>query len=357
MTITASVSPGAEVHGARRARAAWAVLAVIAAGSGLAACASEVYLHEMPGGQFTNLREQARAMGLEARWPEVAEAYAAANRVFGDIIKVTPSSKFVGDMALLMVLQGLTEAAVCDPDTDIAFPAGGGDAAGRPGPAAWGMARGGPNQGAHEEATLTERPGALVSPTDIEAMRARLAADLEWPIDDEALASSLMYPKVFKECVATRDAYGPIDRLPTAVFFSGMRSGEEIAVEIEPGKTLVILLQAIGEREGDGSAKLFFELNGQPRIVHAAGRAAGPAAGRPKADPAQASQVGAPMAGAVAAVAVRAGQIIVEGAPLLTLEAMKMEAVVYAPRAGVVAELLAAAGDTVEAGDLLLRLQ
>ena len=176
--------------------------------------ASEVYLHEMPGGQFTNLKEQARGLGLARRWHEVAKTYRAANDVFGDIIKVTPSSKVVGDMALMMVSQGLTPADVLDPEREVAFPASvvemlHGDLGQPPGgwpPALQAKAL----KGAEP---ITVRPGSLLEDVDLPANRNDAQVRCGRPVDDNELASFLMYPKVFTDFDALSRKYGPVCRL------------------------------------------------------------------------------------------------------------------------------------------------
>ena len=263
--------------------------------------ASEVYLHEMPGGQFTNLKEQARALGLDKRWHEVAKTYRAANDLFGDIVKVTPSSKVVGDMALMMVSQGLTPADVLDPEREVAFPASvvemlHGDLGQPPGgwpPALQAKAL----KGAEP---ITVRPGSLLEDADLSASRNDAQVRCGRPVDDNELASFLMYPKVFTDFDATSRKYGPIAALPTPVFFYGMTIGEEIAVEIEHGKTIVVQLQTVGETDEDGQVPVFFELNGQPRVVKVPNRSAVITAvtGR-KAEDGNDAHIGAPMPGVV----------------------------------------------------------
>src|SRR5690606_2987115 len=210
--------------------------------------ASEVYLHEMPGGQFTNRKEQARALGLETRWHEVARAYHDANLMFGDIIKVTPSSKVVGDMALMMVSQDLTVEDVLNPARDIAFP-----------DSVVSMLRGGLGQspGGWPEALQkkalkgekpnTVRPGSLLADADLVAERKEIEEKLERQLSDAEFASHLMYPKVFAEFVTAQAEYGPVSVLPTPSYFYGMAPEDEIFVELERGKTLVIRCLAVGE--------------------------------------------------------------------------------------------------------------
>ncbi|MGN7869077.1 pyruvate carboxylase [Paracoccus sp. 22332] len=327
--------------------------------SGLQSPASEVYLHEMPGGQFTNLKAQARSMGLEDRWHEVAQAYADVNRMFGDIVKVTPSSKVVGDMALMMVAQGLTPAQVLDPATEVSFPDSVVDMMkgnlGQP-PGGWPEAL--QRKVLKGEAPITDRPGAHLEPVDIEATRAKLSADLGVEIDDEDLNGYLMYPKVFTDYMARHETYGPVRTLPTRNFFYGMEPGDEISVEIDPGKTLEVRFLTIGETDEKGEVKVFFELNGQPRQVRVPNRkATGTKAARPKADPSNAGHVGAPMPGVVASVAAAAGAKIRQGDLLLTIEAMKMETGLHADRDGTIKAVHVRPGEQIDAKDLLVEVE
>jgi pyruvate carboxylase len=328
--------------------------------SGLAAPASEVYLHEMPGGQFTNLKAQARGLGLEERWHEVAQAYADVNQMFGDIVKVTPSSKVVGDMALMMVSQGLTRAQVEDPNTDVAFPESVVD-----------MLRGNLGQPPggfpaklqvkvlKDEVPKTTRPGADMKPVDLDSVRKELRAQLEgYDVDDEDLNGYLMYPKVFLDYMGRHRLYGPVRTLPTRNYFYGMTPGEEISVEIDPGKTLEIRLQAVSEADETGDAKVFFELNGQPRSIRVANRkAAATTARRAKAQVNNPAHVGAPMPGVITNVIVSPGQQVRTGDLLLTMEAMKMETGVHADRDAVVKAVHAPTGSQVDAKDLLLEFE
>ncbi|GAB1479882.1 pyruvate carboxylase [Paracoccaceae bacterium] len=328
--------------------------------SGIPAPASEVYLHEMPGGQFTNLKAQARSLGLEERWPEVAQAYADANQMFGDIVKVTPSSKVVGDMALMMVAQGLSRAQVEDPAVDVAFPDSVVDMLkGNLGQPHGGWPAAIQKKVLKGEAPLTTRPGQSLPPVDLEAERAKVSAELNgYPVDDEDLNGYLMYPKVFLDYMGRHKAYGPVRVLPTRTFFYGMQPGEEITAEIDPGKTLELRLQAVGETTDDGEVKVFFELNGQPRVIRVANRAIkARTAARPKAAEGNPAHIGAPMPGSVASVAVTVGQKVNAGDLLLTIEAMKMETGLHADRTATVKALHVHAGSQIDAKDLLVELE
>ncbi|MEO1191697.1 MAG: pyruvate carboxylase [Pseudomonadota bacterium] len=324
--------------------------------SDLRSGASEVYLHEMPGGQFTNLKEQARSLGLAERWHEIARAYADVNQMFGDIVKVTPSSKVVGDMALAMVSAGLDRSAVEDPKREISFPE-----------SVVGMFRGelGQPPGGWPKdlqakilkgtEPITGRPGASLPPANLKAEQEKLEAELGRAVSEEELMSYLMYPKVFLDFARRAEDYGPVSALPTPTYFYGMEPGEEIAVDIEAGKTLVIRCQAIGDSDEEGESRLFFELNGQPRVVRIANRKAAATARRQeKADPSNPNHVAAPMPGLVASIGVAEGQAVKTGDLLLTIEAMKMETAVHAERDGTIERLVTPAGTQVDAKDLLL---
>jgi pyruvate carboxylase len=322
--------------------------------------ASEVYVHGMPGGQYTNLREQARALGLdEHRWPEVANVYAQVNEMFGDIIKVTPTSKVVGDMAIMMVTSGLTREAVLDPKTEIAFP----DSVVQLFRGELGLPVGGfPRDLQHKilggRQPLTARPGESMPAADLSAERGTAELKAGRPVTDFELATYLMYPKLFLDFAADRAAFGDIGSLPTSVFFFGMQSGQEIAVDLERGKTLIVRYVTTSDVHEDGSRTVFFELNGQPRSIRAADRSQ--VAKRPaqrKVEPGNPAHVGAPMPGIVATLPVHVGQLIHRGEALLTLEAMKMETTVRAERDGMIKDILVRPGLPIEAKDLLVIIE
>jgi pyruvate carboxylase len=318
---------------------------------------SDVYVHGMPGGQYTNLREQARSLGIdELRWPEVARAYAEVNEMFGDIVKVTPTSKVVGDLALMMVTSGITREKVLDPNTEIAFPESvvqlfrgelGQPYGGFPPELQRKVLKG--------VAPLTKRPGAELPPVDLEAERARIRPKTPRPITDNDLASYLMYPKVWLEYAAGHLLHGDVSILPTPVFFYGLEPGKEISVDLEKGKTLIVRYVTTSEPHEDGARTVFFELNGQPRSVRVPDRSQ--VAKRPpqrKAELGNTKHVGAPMPGTVATVNVKASQKVARGDVLATLEAMKMETAVRAEMDGEIADVVARPGMRVDAKDLLV---
>ena len=325
--------------------------------SDIRAGASEVYVHGMPGGQYTNLREQARSLGIDDhRWPEVANAYAEVNDLFGDIVKVTPTSKVVGDMAIMMVTSGLTRQAVLDPAVEIAFPASVVQFfRGELGQPLGGFPAGLQNKILGAQKPLRSRPGELLPPADLSAERATAEAKVGRAITAVELASYLMYPKVFTDYAAGRTAFGDVSTLPTAVFFYGMQPGQEINIDLERGKTLIVKYVTTSEAHEDGTRTVFFELNGQPRPIRVVdGSQVAKRPPRRKADVGNPNHVGAPMPGTIATVPVHVGQKLTRGGVLLTLEAMKMETTVRAERDGVVKEVLAKPGLQVDAKDLLV---
>jgi pyruvate carboxylase len=321
--------------------------------------ASEVYVHGMPGGQYTNLREQARSLGIDdMHWPEVARAYAEVNDMFGDIVKVTPTSKVVGDMALLMITNGLTRQAVLDPDTEIAFPESvvqlfRGDLGQPYGGFPLDLQR----KVLKGSAPRTSRPGLTSPPADLARLRAEASERAARPVTDRQFASYLMYPKVFIDYAADRRRFSDVAILPTPVFFYGMEPGQEISVDLERGKTLIVRYVTRSEPHEDGTRTVFFELNGQPRSVRVMDRSQTPKRAPPrKLDPGNPRHIGAPMPGTIAMVGVAVGQKIVRGDLVVTIEAMKMEAAVRAEVEGEVAEVLVQPGAQIDAKDLLVVL-
>lgn len=319
---------------------------------------AEVYIHEMPGGQYTNLEQQAKGVGLEGRWDEVKEMYATVNRMFGDIVKVTPSSKIVGDMALFMVQNGLTEENIMEkgarldfPDSVIQFFQG---------------YIGQPPGGFPKELQalvlkgrdyFTTRPGELLSPVNFAAVKDELEGKIGREASDLDVLSYIMYPQVFLQYDQGLKEYGDLSYLNTATFFYGLRPGEETAVSIERGKTLIIKLVAVGDLQPDGNRIIYYELNGQAREIKIRDQAAVITdQRRPKANPQNTSHLGASMPGKVLKVLVEVGDKVKKGEHLLITEAMKMETTIQAPLDGKVRAVHVKAGDAIEAGDLLLEI-
>ncbi|MEK4228608.1 pyruvate carboxylase [Solibacillus sp. FSL H8-0538] len=327
--------------------------------SGMISPHSEVYVHEMPGGQYSNLQQQAKAVGLGDRWDEVKTMYSTVNLMFGDVVKVTPSSKVVGDMALFMVQNDLTEDNVIERGQTIDFP----DSVIEFFQGYLGQPHGGFPKELQEvilkdREAITVRPGELLALIDFEALEQELEAKIgRKPTNQDVLAYAL-YPKVFEQYSQAAESFGDISVLDTPTFLYGLKLGEEIEVEIEKGKTLIIKLVSIGESQHDGTRVIYFELNGQSRelviqdlTVEVDGSIA------QKADPANPNQIGATMPGTVLKVVVNKGSSVKRGDHLLITEAMKMETTVQAPKDGIVKEVYAVAGDAISTGDLLIELE
>ena len=326
--------------------------------SDMRAGTSDVYAHEMPGGQYTNLRQQARALGLEAEWPAIVETYAAVNRMLGDIVKVTPTSKAVGDMALYMVSQGLSAEDVMDPEREIAFPESVlAFLRGELGQPLGGIPEAIQRKALKGGRALTERPGARLPPRDIDAARIEVTEKLRREVSENQLASYLLYPKVFLDYADHRQRHGDVSLIPTPIFFHGPEPDEEFNIDIGPGKRLIVRYLATGAPDGQGRRTVFFELNGQPRAIAIADAKLATAPERRKAREGVAGDIAAPMAGTVVNVAVEAGEVIVRGDALVGIEAMKMETTVFAETAGTVGEVVVEPGATVEAKDLLVVIE
>jgi pyruvate carboxylase len=320
--------------------------------------AADVYHHEMPGGQYTNLKQQAKAMHLEHRWNEIADAYATVNQLFGDIVKVTPSSKVVGDMAIFMVTNGLTAMDILTPDKKLSFPK-----------SVVGMMQGeivfpvGGFPKVLQKIVLDSagvkpikgRPGATLPKANFATTKKELIAKTHQEISDEDVLSYLLYPQVFLDYEKHCASYDNTSVLPTPAFFYGLEPGQEITVEIEPGKLLIIRYLTTSEPRDDGTRTVFFELNGQPREVVIADRSLEASLHKhPKADPEDPDHIAAPMPGKVSTVAVKKGEAVKAGQRLLSIEAMKMETAVYCPRDAKVADILVKPGSIIAAQDLML---
>lgn len=320
---------------------------------------ADLYDHQMPGGQYTNLYEQARALGLADRWRAVCKVYADVNRMFGDIVKVTPTSKAVGDMALFMVANSLTVDDVLNGDRELAFPASVVDLmAGRMGQPADGFPEQVQRRILRGEQPLSGRPGASMPAADFEAA----AADLKDLCDREPsrreVVTSLLYPEVFKQFLTHRDTYSDTSCLPTPVFFHGQEPMEEVAIEIEAGKMLITKHMAVGAPHAEGRRNVFFELNGISRSVSVVDHSLEPDAQRAEtADLNDPTHVAAGMPGMVVMLAVQEGNEVRKGQKLIIIEAMKMQTTLAAERDGTVARVVVKSGSQVEAGDLLMVIE
>lgn len=324
--------------------------------SGLKSGTAEVYHHEIPGGQYSNYKPQVAGLGLLERWDECKEMYHKVNMMFGDIVKVTPSSKVVGDMAMFLVKNNLQPEDVYTTKEDLAFPE-----------SVVGMFKGmlgQPYQGWPEELQkiilkgqqpITCRPGELLEPADFEEERVNLEEKLGHRIDDKSLISAILYPNVYPEFDKYRQEYSDTSVIPTPIFFYGLEPGQETSIEIEPGKTLIIKLNAIGKLHDDGTRTVYFELNGNNRSVVVRDQSVQNSdAFREKADKGNAGHIGAPMPGKVLKVNVKAGDEVKAGDVLMVTEAMKMETNIKAKADGKVAEVKFKEGDKVEKEDLVI---
>lgn len=315
---------------------------------------ADVYHHEMPGGQYTNLREQARSLGIEQRWSEVSQAYADVNMLFGDIVKVTPTSKVVGDMALFMVSNNLSAADILDSQKEIDFP----DSV----ISLFKGELGTPDHGFPEELQqkilkgilpLNARPGAVLMPIDFTAEQAKLQSQCGDVIDQQALASYIMYPKVFTEFKQHQKKYGKVSVIPSSAFFYGLQEQQPIEVEIEKGKILEIKLLGRSE-EKNGLIDLFIELNGQLRLIRVQEANKKAVSAYQKADELNPKHLGASMPGMISSVLVKANQDVKKGDTLFTIEAMKMELAVKADRDCIIQDVVIHAGNQVKNMDLVM---
>lgn len=316
---------------------------------------ADLYRHEMPGGQYTNLYEQARALGLADQWTTVCDTYASVNQLFGDLVKVTPTSKVVGDMALFMVANDLSVEDVMDKDRELAFPNSvvelfkgmmGKPYQGFPKPVQKRILRG--------DKPLSGRPGKSLESIDLNAEIDRLATIGRDNPDMKDAIASVLYPGVFAELVKHQNKYDDTSGLPTPAFFYGLRPGEEIVIDEDRGQALIIKFLTVGDPHEDGRRSVFFEVNGQPREVTVADKnLVSSVVSHRQAEPSNENHVAAAMPGMVVNVAVAAGDKIEKGQTLMVLEAMKMESTLYAEKAGVMKEILVRPGSQIESGELL----
>lgn len=353
--------PNLDIHSLEKLSEFWETTRKFYSGfeSGMIAPNPEVYEHEMPGGQYSNLQQQAKAVGLGGRWDEVKRMYRRVNDLFGDIVKVTPSSKIVGDMALYMLQNDLTEDDLFEKGESLDFPNS--------------VVEffqgyiGQPYQGFPKELqrvilkgkeAITVRPGELLVPVDFEELEKTLFHKLGRQVTSHDLISYALYPKVFLDFQQKQETYGDTSVLDTPTFFYGMRLGEEIGVEIEQGKTLIVKLVSIGQPQADGTRVVYFELNGQPREVVVRDESVKTAVvAKPKADKGNPNHIGASMPGTVVKTIIEKGERVKKGDHLMITEAMKMETTVQAPFDGTVKEIYVSDGDAIQSGDLLLEME
>ncbi len=327
--------------------------------SGMNAPHTEVYEHEMPGGQYSNLQQQAKAVGLGNRWDEVKDMYSRVNLLFGDIVKVTPSSKVVGDMALFMVQNNLTEETLFERGETLDFP----DSVIELFEGYLGQPHGGFPKELQRiilkgRKPITVRPGELLEDVDFDAVKEKLFKDLNRQVTSFDAIAYALYPKVFMDYHKAVEQYGDISVLDTPTFLYGMRLGEEVEIEIEKGKTLIVRLVSIGEPQADGTRAVYFELNGQPReVVIKDESVKTTVTAKQKADQGNPAHIGASMPGTVIRVVVEKGDKVSKGDHLMITEAMKMETTVQAPFDGVIKQVHVSSGDGIQPGDLLIELE
>ena len=317
---------------------------------------SEVYLHQMPGGQYTNLREQARSMGInDDRWPELASMYAEVNKIFGDVIKVTPISKVVGDMAIYMLANNIQIKDVLDPQKDVGFPASVIEFfSGRLGQPYKGFPKSLQKKILKGKKPISYRFGSKLKSLNIKKRNKDLESKYNDIVSEKDTLSQIFFPEVFDEYMKHKKNYGNTSVIPTSNYFFGMNAGEEIYVSIEPGKTLIIRYFTLSEPNEKGFRTVYFELNGQPRSVDIKDNSiAVDDLAKEMADPSNKEHVAAPIPGLLVDVAVTEGLKVSKGAKLCTIEAMKMETVIYAENTGILHKLYVQAGDNIEAQQLL----
>ncbi|GAB7388939.1 pyruvate carboxylase [Bacillaceae bacterium] len=324
--------------------------------SGMKGSSADVYKHEMPGGQYSNLQQQAKSVGLGDRWEEVKEMYARVNKMFGDIVKVTPSSKVVGDMALFMVQNNLDEETIYEKGETINFP----DSVVQFFQGYLGQPYGGFPKRLQEivlkgREAFTRRPGELLPPVDFAKVERELQEKIGREVTKQDLLAYIMYPQVFLEKEQHEAEYSDVSVLDTPTFFYGLRPGEEISVEIEQGKTLIVKLISIGPVQADGMRTVYFELNGQPREITVQDQSVQATVQRkPKVQPGNPKQIGATMPGKVLKIMVEEGDKVKKGEHLIVTEAMKMETTIQAPADGTIKKIYVQEGDAIEAKDLLI---
>ncbi|CAL3962124.1 unnamed protein product [Diplocarpon coronariae] len=354
------LDPGLNVHHVRAIDTYWAQLRLLYSPfeAGLTGPDPEVYEHEIPGGQLTNMMFQASQLGLGAQWAETKKAYEQANDLLGDIVKVTPTSKVVGDLAQFMVSNQLSYDDVQAKAAELDFPGSvldffeglmGQPYGGFPEPLRTNALRG--------RRKLDKRPGLTLEPLDL----AKIKKDIYTKygsVTECDVASYAMYPKVFEDYRTFVQKYGDLSVLPTRYFLSRPEIGEEFHVELEKGKVLILKLLAVGPlSDTTGQREVFYEMNGEVRQVTVDdNKAAVENTSRPKADPGDSSQVGAPMSGVVVEIRVKEGGEVKKGDPIAVLSAMKMEMVISAPHAGKVGSVQIKEGDSVGGADLICKI-
>ncbi len=320
---------------------------------------AEVFSHQMPGGQYTNLREQAASLGLGKRWPDVVKTYQEVNALLGDVVKVTPSSKSIGDLAIFLITKGVKPEDLVNLPPETGFPQSVIDlVSGNLGQPKGGWPKSVQKVILGKQKPMRGRPGASAPKIDLKKESQSLKKKLGPRYTDDDLFSSLMYPQVFNDFQDFKKKYGDVSVLPTTAYFHGLEPGEEISIRIEEGKTLFIKLLHVGEPDEKGIRSLTFELNGKARTTMVQDNSVkGDTKAREKADPSNAKHVAAPIPAMISSIATSVGKTVAKGDKIAVLEAMKMQTTLYASSDGTVDEILVEVGDSVESKDLIARLR
>jgi len=321
---------------------------------------SEVYVHQMPGGQFTNLKEQARSLGISTdKWGKVVKIYSEVNKMFGDIIKVTPSSKVVGDMALYMIANDLSCEDVLDSNKEISFP----ESVisffkGELGTPMGGFPKKLQSKVLGKNKPLKQRPGSILASIDIEEERNKLEKKYDEKIDNRKLASHLMYPKVFDDYMMHRKKFSDTSILPTSLFFYGPQPDKEYSLRIDKGKNLIVRYLAKSNTNNKGMQSVFFEINGQPRTIEIEDRVFSKTISKKiKTEDKNRYQIGSPLPGQIAKIFIKVGDRVIKGDNILVIEAMKMETTITAETSSIIKSINVETGDNVETKDLLIELE
>ena len=320
---------------------------------------AEVFHHQMPGGQYTNLREQATALGLGKRWPDVVKTYQQVNKLLGDIVKVTPSSKCVGDLAIFLITKGVKPEDMCNLPPETGFPESVIDLlSGNLGQPMGGWPKQVQKVVLGKRKPMRGRPGASAPKIDLKKEFASLQKKIGRKATEDDLFAHLMYPQVFQEYLSFRTKNGDVSVLPTTAYFHGLAVGEEISIEIEEGKTLFVKLLNVGEPDEKGIRSLTFELNGKARTTLVEDKSVkGDAKAREKADPSNPLHIGAPIPAMISSIATSVGKPVKKGDKIAVLEAMKMQTTLYASADGTVDDILVQVGESVESKDLIAKLR
>jgi pyruvate carboxylase len=331
--------------------------------SGLKAGTAEVFQHEIPGGQYSNLRPQAEALGLGDRFDEVKNMYAKVNTMFGNLVKVTPSSKVVGDMAIFMVTNNLSPEDVMQRGEEISFPESvinffKGDL-GQP---SGGFPKKLQKIILKDKKAYTDRPNAHLKPIDFtkeyEEFKKKFQVGFTRAIEIEDFLSYTLYPKVFEAAHENYKNYGNVALIPTKNFFYGMKLREETLITLEPGKTVIVKLLSVGIPNDEGKRIVFFKVNGENRYVEIFDKSLNiKKQENTKIDAEDANQIGAPLQGSLYKVLVEKGQPIKENDPLFVIEAMKMETTVTAHKAGKIKSISLDEGSMVKQDDLIVTME